>query len=187
MTKSSMSVGLRWQRWQAMLGVVGHVGLLAWAVALALAVLAWLLDQDTRRIDDQTQVLRHDVGAQEASLRAGPLGTRPRPNAAAELFNRDRQGEILAAMERLAVAAPIQWIKADYVLHGASQSTLPSLEINAVVRATYPALRSFIDRELAAQPGAALRALAIQRESPESKEVEARMKWVVYLQPEATP
>ncbi|RZI80477.1 MAG: hypothetical protein EOP38_22340 [Rubrivivax sp.] len=171
----------RARRLHAQLGLPGYAGLLLMAVASAISWSAW---QNTVL----TQTLSVRLQAEEKNLAAQGNGRELETASSTSETNRwpalDSKADQVAILSRLEVAAQTQqlaWTKVDYALHDIGDSTLSSLEIRGVLKGDYPALRRFLNQALNAQPGMALRSLILQRDAPETRELEARISLVVFL------
>lgn len=78
-------------------------------------------------------------------------------------------------------AGGLTWPQADYRLTPLSDESLATLEIRTTLKGPYPKLRQLISTLLDKEPALALRELSLTRPNGDALDVEAKVRWVVFL------
>lgn len=89
--------------------------------------------------------------------------------------------QILRMVEGQAKANGLAWPQADYRITPLSDEALAALEIRTTLKGPYPKLRQMIASVLDNQPALALRELTFTRPNGDAMEVEAKIRWAVFL------
>jgi Tfp pilus assembly protein PilO len=128
----------------------------------------------------------------EAETLAEQLGTRgpvaPPPTQRSQLSNFyaffpviESLPELLGRVQAAANANHLQLEKGEYRLSQEREFPLARYQVTLPVRGTYPQVRGFVNDVLDAVPAAALEELALKREQASDPEVEARVRFAVFL------
>lgn len=89
--------------------------------------------------------------------------------------------QILRMLEGQAKANGLTWPQAEYRITPISDEGLATLEIRTTLRGSYPQLRKLIATLLEKQPALALRELTLSRPNGDTVEVEAKVRWAMFL------
>lgn len=91
-------------------------------------------------------------------------------------------GELVRKMATLAQHQQLVLVQGDYSsqFHSTTQAT--QVQINQPIRGTYPQLRRYIEAVLRAVPNASLDQITARRENVGQSQLEARLRWSVWLQ-----
>lgn len=94
-------------------------------------------------------------------------------------------GELVRRMAALAQSERIELAQGDYhqEFHSATQAV--QVHITQPVRASYPQLRRYIEAVLRSTPNASLDQIAARRENVSQTQLEARLRWSIWMQPRA--
>ena len=164
------------QRLHYQLGSQGYAGLVLILISLAVLAHAWFNHSQIAVLRARAQIIQSPLGSTLAEPQIESKVARP-----ADLPKKADQVQLLAAIEQAAQRHHLAWTKVDYALTHASDAALTSLEVRGTIKGSYPALRSFVADALNEQPALALRTLTLQRDQPESVDVEARIALVIYM------
>jgi hypothetical protein len=93
--------------------------------------------------------------------------------------------EVVRKMAALAEAEQIRLAQSDYQRQLHSGIQVSQVLITQPVRATYPQLRRYIESVLRTVPNISLDQIAARRENVGQTQVEARLKWSLWIQPAA--
>ena len=88
---------------------------------------------------------------------------------------------LITQVQQAAVANGLAWSAADYKVTAATAGALSTLEIRCNLHGAYPPLRRTIAQWLREVPGLALRDFTVSRAGPDTAEVDAKLKLVVFL------
>ncbi|MDO9236955.1 MAG: hypothetical protein Q7U28_13110 [Aquabacterium sp.] len=89
--------------------------------------------------------------------------------------------QILRMVKDAAQASGLAWPQAEYRVTPLSDEALATLEIRTTLKGSYPKLRQLVGTLLDKEPALALRELTITRPNGDTPEVEAKIRWVVFL------
>lgn len=95
-----------------------------------------------------------------------------------------RSRDTVDLIKRIKVAIRSQglaWPQAEYRTAPLSDDTLAALEIRTTLKGTYPQIRAVVTSLLKTEPALALRELTLTRPNSDASEVEAKIRWVVFL------
>jgi hypothetical protein len=158
----------------ARLGVIGQTGLAAMAAAAVLALSAVLPAQHA--LETVTRDLaraRHSPAS--ASAAAGT------PQLLAALPTRTQMPAVIGQVFTEAKGAGVSLDTGHYVYTAAKGGAIAHYELEFPVKASYPDIRNFIDRTLAAVPSAALAKLRLERKAVGDGVVAANVVFVVFV------
>jgi hypothetical protein len=93
---------------------------------------------------------------------------------------------LVARMVQLAQAEGVGLPQAEYQQRALAGSDMVQVQITQPVRATYPQLRRYVEAVLRTIPNASLDQLAARRENVGQPQLDARLRWSLWL-PRATP
>jgi hypothetical protein len=164
----------------------------AWPLALAIGagalVVHIVLSQSLQaRVASLENQLAHAQRAEQARRRGDAAVARV-PDARALIDASPSGEELVARMVKLAEQEGIALPQSEYqqrVLSGGS--SVAQLQITQPVRATYPQLRRYVEAVLRAIPNASLDQLAARRENVGQPQLEARLRWTLWLPGAAAP
>lgn len=88
---------------------------------------------------------------------------------------------LLKRIKSTVQAGGLNWPQADYQLTPLSDESLATLEIRTTLKGPYPKLRQMISTLLDKEPALALRELSLTRPNADTLDVEAKVRWVVFL------
>lgn len=154
--------------WPGMLGLVMTVGALGCGLWLRLQA-----EPLQGLVAPAAQVERAASVPQEAE-RAN-VATPPELPLAAQ------QVDILTRIKAQVLSSGLSWPKADYKLVRLSDENLAHLEVHTTLKGAYPKLRQLITSLLDKEPALAVQELSLQRPNADIQEVEAKIRFVVYL------
>jgi hypothetical protein len=161
----------------------------AWAVALVLLAAAgashWLVLQPLRAALAATQAeIARERSAQ--GIRRAPVEPSPqaRDLAALQALLRasPEPAELVQTMASLAQAEQITWQQGDYQQQPHAATRLVQVQVTQPVRASYPQLRRYVEAVLRAVPNASLDQVTARRENVGQAQLEARLRWTLWLQ-----
>ncbi|HEX8783205.1 MAG TPA: hypothetical protein VF764_07540 [Steroidobacteraceae bacterium] len=158
----------------ARLGVVGQAGLAALAAAAVLTLSAVLPAQ--RALETLTTDLAR-ARQSPVSATVGP-GT---PQLLATLPTRTEMPAVIGQVFTEAKAAGVSLDTGHYTYTAAKGGVIAHYELEFPVKASYPDIRSFIDRTLVAVPSAALGKLRLERKAVGDGVVAANVVFVVFV------
>lgn len=159
--------------------------LAACAGAGALALHAAVLLPGRAALQAAQQALAHE---QQLALRpppppaAAPTGAQRLAAVQALLRQSPEAGELVRAMDKLAQAGQITLAQADYQYQVNSTTQAMQVQITQPVKAGYPQLRGYIEAVLRALPNATLDQIAAKRDNVGQAQLQARLKWSLWLQ-----
>ena len=90
--------------------------------------------------------------------------------------------ELVRKMVELAQVEQIQLVQSDYQRQFHKPIQVSQVQITQPVRATYPQLRRYIESVLRAVPNASLDQIAARRDHVGQVQVEARLRWSLWIQ-----
>lgn len=159
-----------------------------WAgvVGVALAAFAVTFDMTgNRALEDEAESLRGQSRSLGKSLRkrAAPvLSERERLEAFHAGFpSADGLSDLLLRLHGHALARGVATDKADYRAALISGTPLEQVSLELPVRGAYPEIRNWLTDVLAAMPEVALDGLSFKRADIGSPDVEARVRFVIFL------
>ena len=169
----------------------------AWAVAALLASMAagacvWLLQPLQQARDaallELAQAHRARAVGQALPGPGAAIDDGARLQALQTLLQQGPEaGQIVRRMITLARAEQITLAQADYQQQANAGIGVTRVQITQPVRATYPELRRYIEAVLATTPNASLDQVVAKRDNVGQTQVEARLKWSLWIAQPATP
>lgn len=163
----------------ARLGVAGQAGLAAFTAAVAIAIGALL----------PTWHAMQGLGANLTQAQHAPGGysiEQAVPHLMASLPSRAQIPAVVGEVYAQAKAAGVPLDTGRYVFSPAKSGSVASYDLEFPVKgAAYPALRTFINKTLAAVPAASLTKLQIERKAIGDPAVNADIGFVVFVRSEA--
>lgn len=88
---------------------------------------------------------------------------------------------LISRIKSTVQAGGLTWPQADYRLTPLSDERLATLEIRTTLKGPYPKLRQLISTLLDKEPALALQELSLTRPNGDTLDVEAKVRWVVFL------
>ena len=162
------------------LGLAGQVGLVALTAAAVVAVSALLPAQHS--LQSMTDEL--------ANVRHAPAALAPDqavPRLIATLPTRVQMSAVIGQIAAEAKSAGVSLDTGRYVYTPAKGGEIARYELEFPVKATYPDIRTFIDRTLTTVPAAALGKLRVERKAVGDAVVNADVGFVVFVRSEPLP
>lgn len=164
----------------------GWAGLLAAVVALAALALhvGALVPTQAALQSAQADLAREQklALALPAVTAAAPLSEQQQLAALQALLRQSPEtGELVRKMAALAQAEQIVLAQSDYQQQYNSTTQLLQVQITQPVKAGYPQLRRYIEAVLRALPNASLDQITARRDNVGQAQVEARLKWSIWL------
>lgn len=181
--------------WRAMAGIAvwrhGWVWPAAACVAAAAAALYGLALPDAHNA-----LLRAQAGLAEATAHARALRQRPAPaasddsgrvqNVAALVQAAPGATAIVARMSALAQAQGLNLPQADYQYEVNRTAQLVHVQVTQPLKSSYPGIRRYAEAVLRSTPHASLDQIQVRRDGVAQADVEARLKWSLWLPLERT-
>jgi hypothetical protein len=158
----------------ARLGVTGQAGLAALVAAAVLALSAVLPAQRA------LQTLSTDLARARQSPASASVGA-GQPSLLAALPTRAQMPAVIGQVFAEAKAAGVPLDTGHYTYTAAKGAVIAHYELEFPVKASYPDIRSFIDRTLSAVPSAALEKLRLERKAVGDGVVAANVVFVVFV------
>ena len=171
----SVKRGLVRLRWSGLLGL----GLLVFAAALT-AVSVQSGRQRLRALDEEIARLSQRLG-QRVGTNAPPSGRTQLSNFYAFFPLAEDVPELLGRVHRAATDNQLVLRKGEYKLSREADFRLARYELTLPVSGDYGSVRGFVNDVLEAVPAAALDELTLKRESIEKPELEARVRFSLFL------
>lgn len=155
-------------------GCIGCLMLLVSAFALI-----WLRQEGLHVLKQHRQAM------QSATVASSPSVSEPAPASLRTLPPTLPRGiDSVALLKRIkstVQAGGLTWPQADYRLTPLSDERLATLEIRTTLKGPYPKLRQLISTLLDKEPALALQELSLTRPNGDTLDVEAKVRWVVFL------
>jgi len=136
--------------------------------------------QRVQELDAEVASLVSRLG-QRGSLNAAPSGRGQLSNFYAFFPLIENVPELLGRIHRAALDNQLLLKKGEYKLSREADFRLARYEITLPVNGDYTSVRSFVNEVLQALPSAALDELALKRESADQPELEARVRFSLFL------
>ncbi|MBI3380397.1 MAG: hypothetical protein HY019_00195 [Aquabacterium sp.] len=128
---------------------------------------------------------QHRQAMQSATVASSPSVSEPAPASLRTLPPTLPRGiDSVALLKRIkstVQAGGLTWPQADYRLTPLSDERLATLEIRTTLKGPYPKLRQLISTLLDKEPALALQELSLTRPNGDTLDVEAKVRWVVFL------
>jgi hypothetical protein len=163
-------------RLYARLGWPGCAGCLLALVAML--ALVWVHRAQMRLT--QLQQARQSTAVTTSATDREPA-TAPQRSTPPALPHGNDSVALLKRIEKAILASGLSWPQADYKQAPLSNESLATLEIRTTLKGPYPRLRQLITTLLNQEPALALRELNLSRPNGETPDVEAKVRWVVFL------
>lgn len=162
--------------------VIFHVARLGWVGGLGIVLLAGAMGADALLLRPMEAQLDKLVDANQKALLmpAKARQEKTRAQALPEL-----EPEAAAALKRVFDAARgegIELMRGDYRQVQEQGAGFKRYQFTLPVAGTYPEIRAFLSDVLADEPALALNGLLLRRDSIESPEVEATLRFTLYLE-----
>ena len=163
------------------------------AAAGGLALQLSLLEPTRAKLQlAQEQLQREQMRAKAPPFEApAPAASEQQRLAALQALLRQSPGaaELVRKMAELAQAEQIRLAQSDYQHQYNSTTQLVQVQVTQPVKASYPQLRRYIKSVLRTLPNASLDQIAAKRENVGQVQVDARLKWSLWLvaRPSSTP
>lgn len=160
-----------------------------WAGALGIGLCVFAVSFDltgNRALADAADQLRREARSlaktQRQHKRVPEVSERERLAAFyAGLPLAERLPELLVRLHGHALARGVPTDKADYRVQAVAGTPLEQVSLELPVRATYPAIRQWLDDVRAGMPELALDDLAFRRADIGKPDIEARVRFVIFL------
>lgn len=170
-------------RWTKNLGVPGMAGMAMLVLAVA-GYLGMTLPQHSR-LEQLTQEVA-DAQAQQKSAGLNPVAdthsSTARLRAFYEFFPaRQNAPQLLGTLYKAARAESLTLSEGEYKYSLGKAGAMGIYEVNLPVKGTYVQIRKFIVKVLNAMPSAALEEVSFKRESVGSGELEAVIRFTIYM------
>jgi hypothetical protein len=88
---------------------------------------------------------------------------------------------LIKRIKEVVQANGLSWPQADYRVTPLSDEGLSTLEIRTTIKGPYPKLRQLIATLLDKEPALGMRELTLSRPNGDTPDVEAKVRWVVFL------
>ncbi|MEO8039640.1 MAG: hypothetical protein ABI794_12790 [Betaproteobacteria bacterium] len=163
-------------QWRGIVGLVLSVGAVGFALAALLPA------------KQQVEAVRSDVSELRARLRSAGNAANVPPPRATQLENFyaffphvDSLPDWIGRIHTAAARNGLVLDSGDYVLERNKGARLVSYRITLPVRGSYMQIRGFVAEVLEKVPAAALEDIVLKRENIGDGSIEARIRWIVYL------
>lgn len=170
-------------------GLPGRVGLALAAVSALGAAFVVLpaAHEETRLVESNAALVRQRLQARLDAEAAGTVAPAIDPLVGFERRFEGPAGIVraVARLERSALREGVVLEGASFKLERSAEQTLARYTIDWPVRADYAALRRHIAQALRDDPALALVSLQMQRDDPTQPRLTARLRWVLFVAPEA--
>lgn len=155
----------------------------AWPVAAVLAAVALGLYLGVERAH---QAGLADLRAAAAAQSSGKPQPEREPTSAADdlrelIASSAPADQVLARIAQIARAEGIVLPQGDYQQRVVQHTSFVQLQVVQPVRATYPQLRRYVEAVLRTVPNASLEQLAARRDNVGQPQLEARVRWSIWL------
>jgi Tfp pilus assembly protein PilO len=165
-------LGLRWPGWAGL-------GLLMFAAALYTGAVR-PAKQHLQALDREAAELARKTGGRIAA--AEPVTSRSQLSNFYAFFPLTRSlPDVMAQIEHTARAHELMLEKGEYRLSRESEFRLARYQIMLPVRGSYTNIRGFVNDVLDAVPAVALEDLTLKREAADDPELEAKVRFLLYL------
>lgn len=172
--QSAWAQALTWA-WRAaqLLGPWGWAGIALWLAALLAGGLALLQQQRTADIVLPAPLAALTVSDPSASaaMRSAPL----------QLPQEVDAPRMIASMQEESRKAGLVWPQAEYRVLDGSPEQLPQLEVQTVIKGSYPQVKLWVESLLRAHPTLGLRSWTMERPNADTGVADAKLVWVLYL------
>jgi Tfp pilus assembly protein PilO len=165
-------LGLRWPGWAGL-------GLLVFAAALYGGTVQ-PAKQRLRALDQEVAELARKTGGRAAAVE--PVTSRSQLSNFYAFFPLTRSiPDVMAQIEHNAHAHELTLEKGEYRLSRESEFRLSHYQITLPVRGSYTDIRGFVNDVLDAVPAVALDDLTLKREAADDPDLEAKIRFLLYL------
>jgi hypothetical protein len=128
-----------------------------------------------------------DVKPPRAMVSAAVADAKTPPIEAPDLPLRSDVPRVLKQIRLSLNKAGLNWPQANYRFSSLSSDELALVEVNTTLKGSYAQLRQALAGTMNQVPALAMRELSLSRPSSDTAEVEAKIKWVVFLSDEWPP
>ena len=169
-------------RWMKNLGLPGMAGVAM--LVLAVAVYFGMMLPQHSRLNQLTQEVADAQAQQKAGLTpvADTYSSAARLHAFYEFFPaRQNAPQLLGMLYKAASAESISLSEGEYKYSLGKAGAIGMYQVDLPVKGTYVQIRKFIVKVLNSMPSAALEEVSFKRESVGSGELEARIRFTIYM------
>lgn len=156
-----------------LLGPWGWAGVALWLAALLAGGLALVQQQRASEIVVPAPLSETSDGAPNTSsaTRSAPL----------QLPQETDVPLMIASMQEESRKAGLVWPQAEYRVLDGSPEQLPQLEVQTVIKGSYPQIKLWVEALLRAHPALGLRTWTMERPNADTGVADAKLVWVLYL------
>lgn len=163
------------------LGCPGCAGLLL--LICALTAWGWREQVMLSALKAQEQAQR--LAASQANMAPDPTATdsissQPKLTPPALPQSSDSV-ELIKHIKAAVLANGLAWPQADYRFTPLSEEGLATMEVRTTLKGPYPKLRQLVTTLLDKEPALGLRELTLTRQNGDAVDVEAKIRWVIFL------
>lgn len=172
--QSAWALALTWA-WRAsqLLGPLGWAGIALWLVALIAGGLALVQQQRTTDIVVPAPL----AAVTESEPNVGDV----KRSAPLQLPQEVDVPLMIASMQEESRKAGLTWPQAEYRVLNGGPEQLPQLEVQTVIKGSYPHVKLWVEFLLRAHPALGLRSWTMERPNADTGVADAKLVWVLYL------
>jgi hypothetical protein len=165
---------LTWMwRGAQLMGPWGWAGVALWLAALLACAAAFVQQQRTSGI-----VVPASLFAASETDPNASSATRPTP---LQLPQEADVPQVIKSMQEESRKAGLVWPQAEYRVLDGSPEQLPQLEVQTVIKGSYPQVKLWVEALLRAHPALGLRTWTMERPNADTGVADAKLVWVLYL------
>lgn len=167
--------------WRDRVESLGHAGIVGLALVAFCAAFAWGGLKPLHESVHETRAQVELISQRPRNLAAAPVQEK---KLSARALDLPSAADALPQVMRLSDLAEAQGLKlrqGDYRLHRDRDAGVVAYQMHYPVTGSYAALRAFINRALEEFPALALEEVLIRRNSIGAQDVEARLRFTLYL------
>lgn len=159
------------------LGPVGGLGAVLLILALTVAALAFEQQQRVSNVVIPAPVaMPVDDGS--------PSWAQP-PSEPARLPREHEAPVVIASMQEACRKAGLAWPQAEYRQFDGGKENLSQLEVQTMLKGSYPQVKALVEMLLRQHPALGLRSWSMERPNADTGVADAKLVWVLYLSDEA--
>lgn len=151
----------------------GWAGVGLWLAALLASAAALVQQQRTSEIVVPTPL--------SAASKSDPNATSTTRSAPLQLPQEADVPLVIASMQEESRKAGLVWPQAEYRVLDGSPEQLPQLEVQTVIKGSYPQVKLWVESLLRAHPALGLRTWTMERPNADTGVADAKLVWVLYL------
>lgn len=172
--QSAWARALTWL-WRAsqVLGPWGWAGVALWLAALLSGGVA--LVQRQRTLEIVVPASLSAVSESDPRARSAPRSVPLQPPQEADV------PQVIASMQEEGRKAGLLWPQAEYRVLDGNPEQLPQLEVQTVIKGTYPQVKLWVESLLRAHPALGLRTWTMERPNADTGVADAKLVWVLFL------